>query len=262
MQTKLSFWKTATVIGMLAILVGVSSGCVATRRFTRERVDERAQELSARIETTEESTENNSNQINAHTGQIEELGTVTREQSGQIATLDGEVDQVDQKSQRALAVGQEAQDTADGAVGRVSTLGVKFDNRNNYVLMSEMKVLFGFDSATIEQSYHPALDEIADHLKQDADAILVMEGRTDATGDNSYNIRLGERRLEAVTRYLVVNQDVPMHKVSRMSFGEERPLNENKTREERAENRAVVLRLMGPNLNEPAGGVASTVTSR
>ena len=58
-------------------------------------------------------------------------------------------------------------------------------------------------------------------------------------------------------RYLVVQQEVPMHKVHRMSFGEERAFNENKTREQRAENRAVVLRLMGPNLNAAGGGVAS-----
>lgn len=266
MQTKSSFWKTATVVGMMATLVGVSSGCVATRKFTRNNVDQRAKELSAdlggRIDATEQSIENSSNQINAHTGQIEELGTVTRTQSGQIATLDGEVDQVDQKTQRALTVGQGAQRTADGAVGQVSTLGVKFDNRNNYTLMSEEKVLFGFDSASIELSYLSVLDQIGAQLKNSSDTILVMEGRTDATGDNSYNIRLGERRLEAVTRYLVVKQDVPMHKVHRMSFGKDRPLNANQTRQERAENRAVVLRVMGPNLNVGGGGVAYSGTSR
>jgi len=270
MLTKSSFWKTTAVIGMLATLVGVSSGCVATRRFTRARVDEKAQELSARIDTHEKSIENNTNQRNAHTGQIEELGTVTRQHTGQISALDGklnqldgELDQVDQKSQQALAVGQGAQTTADGAVGQVTTLGVKFDNRNNYSVRSEMKILFGFDSAAIEQSYMPMLDEVAGQLQDNPDMILVLEGRTDATGDSAYNIRLGERRLEAVIRYLVVTQDVPMHKVHRMSFGEDRPFNENKSREERAENRAVVLRVMGPNLNAPGGGVASSaVTSR
>jgi outer membrane protein OmpA-like peptidoglycan-associated protein len=248
---------------MMAILVGVSSGCVATRKFTRNHVDQTAKELGGRIDTTNEKVEVNSNQINAHTGQIEELGTVTRDHTGKIATLDGELDQldgelnqVDQKTQQAMTVGQGAQRTADGAVGQVSSLGVKFDNRNNYTLMSEEKVRFGFDSAAIEKSYMPMLDQIAAQLKDSPDTILIMEGRTDATGDDTYNIRLGERRLEAVIRYLVVTQEVPMHKVHRMSFGEERAFNENKTREERAENRAVVLRVMGPNLNAE-GGVAS-----
>ena len=268
MQIKSSFWKTATFVGMMAILVGVSSGCVSTRRFTRQRVDEKGKELSAQIDTTNQKVETNSNQIGAHTGQIEELGTVTRDHTGKIATLDGELDQldgelnqVDQKTQQAMTVGQGAQKTADNAVGQVSTLGVKFDNRNNYTVMSEEKILFKFDSAAIEESYMPALDQIAAQLKDSPDTLLMMEGRADATGDDTYNIRLGERRLEAVIRYLVVKQEVPMHKVHRMSFGEERAFNENKTREERAENRAVVLRVMGPNLSAE-GGVAYTGTSR
>jgi len=169
---------------------------------------------------------------------------------------------VDQKTQQAMTVGEGAQKTADGAVGQVSTLGVKFDNRNNYTMMSEEKVRFGFDSASIEKSFMPVLDQIAAQLKDNPDTIVVMEGRTDATGDDTYNIRLGEKRLEAVIRYLVVQQEVPMHKVHRMSFGEEKAFNENKTREERAENRAVVLRVMGPNLDAQAGGVAYTGTNQ
>ena len=266
MRTRLNSWRSATVIGMVVVLVGVSSGCVATRRFTRARVDERAQELSARIETTEQSIENNTNQIQAHTNQIEELGTVTRDHTGKIATLDTGLQQldskVDQKTQQALTAGQGAQSTADSAIVQVSSLGRKFDNRNNYVVLSEEMVKFKFNSATLEESYLPTLDQLAQKLKENADAILVMEGRTDTTGDAAYNIRLGEQRLEAVLRHLVVKQDVPMHKVYQMSFGEDKAFNENKTREERAENRAVVLRVMSPNLSEAGGGVAYIGTSR
>jgi outer membrane protein OmpA-like peptidoglycan-associated protein len=250
---------------MAAILVGVSSGCVATRKFTRNQVDTRAQELSTelggRIEETNEKVETNTNQIQAHNGQIEELGDVTRDHNSKITTLDGEIDQVGQKTEQALTTGQNAQNTAEGAVQQVSTLGTKFDNRNNYSVMSEEKVLFGFDSAEIEQSFHPVLDEIAVQLKENPDTIVVMEGRTDATGENTYNVRLGERRLEAVIRYLVVQQQVPMHKVHQMSFGEDSPLNEGKTREDRAANRAVVVRVMGPNLSSGGGVVSSTTSS-
>jgi len=264
MNTKLNFWRSATVIGMAVLLVGVSSGCVATRRFTRARIDEKAQELSARIDTTEQSIENNSNQIQAHTNQIEELGSVTRDHTGKIAALDTNIQQVDEKSQQgvqqALTVGQGAQSTADNAVVQVSSLGRKFDNRNNYTVLSEEMVKFPFDSATLEESYLPVLDQLAQRIKENPDAILVMEGRTDATGKANYNIRLGERRLEAVLRYLVVNQGVPMQKVYQSSFGEDKPLNENKTREERAENRAVVIRVMGPNFAATSGTAVSSAT--
>ena len=268
MKTNLSFWRSATVIGMAVVLAGVSSGCVATRRFTRTRVDEKAQELSARIDTTDQKLESSTNQINnqlgAHTGQIEELGSVTRDHTGKIVSLDSNIQQVDQKSQQgiqqAMTVGQGAQSTADNAVTQVSSLGQKFENRNNYVVMSEETIKFKFNSDTLDESYLSMLDQLAQRIKESPDAIVVMEGRTDPTGDAAYNIQLGERRLEAVLRHLVVKQDVPMHKVYQMSFGEDKQLNENKTREERAENRAVVLRVMGPNFTTPSGTAVSSAT--
>jgi len=271
MKTNLGFWKSATVIGMAVVLLGVSTGCVATRRFTRTRVDEKAQELSARIDTTDQNLESSKTQINnqlgAHTGQIEELGSVTRDHTGKIATLDTGLQQVDQKSQQAMTVGQQAmtvgqgaQGTADNAIVQVSSLGRKFDNRNNYVVLSEETIKFKFNNDTLDESYLSMLDQLAQRIKESPDAIVVMEGRTDPTGDATYNIRLGERRLEAVLRHLVVKQDVPMHKVYQMSFGEDKQLNENKTREERAENRAVVLRVMGPSFTSESGTTVSSAT--
>ena len=262
MEARIRFGRAATITGMALLLVGVSSGCVATRKFTRTRVNEKAQELTARVDTTDQNVQTNTNQIQAHTGQIEELNSVTRDHSGKISTLDSglkQVDQkVDQKTQEAMSVGQGAQGTADKAVGQVSSLGQKFENRNNYIVLSEEKIKFKFDSATIDKNYLPTLDQLAQRLKGTPDAILVMEGRTDSAGDDTYNIRLGEKRLEAVIRYLVVNQGVPMHKVYWMSFGKDHPLTLNKTREERAENRAVVMRIMGPRFTGTTGGLVSS----
>ena len=262
MEARIRFGRAATITGMALLLVGVSSGCVATRKFTRTRVNEKAQELTARVDTTDQNVQTNTNQIQAHTGQIEELNSVTRDHSGKISTLDSglkQVDQkVDQKTQEAMSVGQGAQGTADKAVGQVSSLGQKFENRNNYIVLSEEKIKFKFDSATIDKNYLPTLDQLAQRLKGTSDAILAMEGRTDSAGDDTYNIRLGEKRVEAVIRYLVVNQGVPMHKVYWMSFGKDHPLTLNKTREERAENRAVVMRIMGPRFTGTTGGLVSS----
>ena len=259
------FFQQPAMFGAVVLILGaIASGC-ATRGFVRTRVNEKAQELSARMDGNERSIQTHSDQIQAHTGQIEELNSVTREHAGKISTLDGGLQQVDQKTQQAMSVGQGAQGTADKAVVQVSSLGVKFENlgekfenRNNYIVLSEEKIKFKFDSATIDKNYLPTLDQLAQRLKGTPDAILVMEGRTDSAGDESYNIRLGEKRVEAVIRYLVVNQGVPMHKVYWMSFGKDHPLTLNKTREERAENRAVVMRIMGPRFTGTTGGLVSS----
>jgi outer membrane protein OmpA-like peptidoglycan-associated protein len=67
-------------------------------------------------------------------------------------------------------------------------------------------------------------------------------------------VRLGERRVEAVKRYLAVEKGVPVFKIHEISLGPARPIAENNTRDGREKNRAVTLTLMIPKLD---GAVAS-----
>ena len=252
MKQQASF-TTAAVLLVLALgTVGVTSGC-ATRKYVRTTVGTKATELSARIDADGNRIDEHGNKLEANSSQIQELGSVTRDHTGKIATLDNNVQQVDAKTQQAMNIGQGAQTTADKAVGEVSSLDQKFQNRNNYQALTEEKVLFPFNSAKIEDKYKQVLDGIAEKISANPDAILVMEGRTDATGDDTYNIQLGEKRADAVLHYLVVEKGIPIHRIYKVSFGEEKPVAENKSRSGRAENRAVVMRVMGPNLENAAG---------
>ena len=238
MKQRFELGRAITLVLAVVMVAGVASGC-ATKKYVRGQItplEEANQDLNARLE---ESNQKLDGKIDSNSTQIGELGSVTREHGQQIAS-------VDEKSQRALQTGEGAQTTANTAVAQVSDLEGKFVNRNNYVVLSEERIGFAFDSARIEQTYRGVLDEVALRIKQSPDLILVMEGRTDATGDSEYNIRLGEKRAEAVLRYLVVEQGVPMHKVYKMSFGAASPIAANDTRDGRAQNRAVVLQLMGP----------------
>jgi len=100
------------------------------------------------------------------------------------------------------------------------------------------------------------LDDIAQQLKQNPDTILVMEGHTDSVGSSDYNIQLGQKRVDAVVRYLVVDQEVPMNRISNLSFGKDRPVAENKTKDGRKQNRSVVVRVMAPQLTGNEGTVS------
>jgi OOP family OmpA-OmpF porin len=98
------------------------------------------------------------------------------------------------------------------------------------------------------------LDTLAQKVKQDPNAVIVLEGRTDSTGDADYNIKLGQQRLDAVLRYLVVQSDIPIQRIYQMSLGKEKPVADNKTKEGREQNRATVVRILSPNAT---GTVAS-----
>jgi outer membrane protein OmpA-like peptidoglycan-associated protein len=83
------------------------------------------------------------------------------------------------------------------------------------------------------------------NLKGQKAAIWVeIEGHTDNVGDKKYNERLGLSRAEAVKRYLYEQHQVPLHKMNVISYGEDKPATDNKTREGRAQNRRVVIKVL------------------
>ncbi len=243
-----------SLMGVMVVLgaVALMSGC-ATKKYVKTQVDTSSQELSARMDARMDTDEQT---IKSSQGQIEELNNVSRENSQKINTLDNGLKQTDSRAQQALSTGQGAQNAANKVAGDVATLGSKFQNRNHYVVLNEEQVRFKFNSAKLDPSFKKALDDVAQQLKQNPDAILVMEGHTDATGSDDYNIQLGQKRVQAVTRYLVVNQDVPINRISDLSLGKDRPVAPNKTKDGRAQNRSVVVRVMGPQLTGKEGMVS------
>ncbi len=72
---------------------------------------------------------------------------------------------------------------------------------NRYTLSA--KELFGFDEATI-RGRNAKLDEIADAMKRNPKIDHVtITGYTDRLGSDAYNLKLSQRRADAVKRYLV-----------------------------------------------------------
>jgi outer membrane protein OmpA-like peptidoglycan-associated protein len=71
-----------------------------------------------------------------------------------------------------------------------------------------------------------------------------IEGHTDNTGDAAYNFRLGEERAMAVRDYIAKKHAVALSRLNVISYGEEKPVAENKDRDGRAQNRRVVIRIL------------------
>ena len=71
-----------------------------------------------------------------------------------------------------------------------------------------------------------------------------MEGGTDSVGAADYNYGLSERRADSVIQYLAAKHNIPAHKIYLVGLGKDKPVEDNKTREGRAKNRRVDVRLM------------------
>jgi outer membrane protein OmpA-like peptidoglycan-associated protein len=86
------------------------------------------------------------------------------------------------------------------------------------------------------------LDTFAQQLSTDnANVFIEIQGHTDSTGAEDYNLDLGERRAEATRRYLNMSHGVPLHRMSIISYGESAPIADNGTREGRSLNRRIAL---------------------
>jgi len=82
---------------------------------------------------------------------------------------------------------------------------------------------FEFDKSDLSQDALDDLDAHAKFLVADRNAKVRLEGHADERGTRAYNLALGERRANAVARYLVI-QGVNRTQIETVSYGEERPL--------------------------------------
>ena len=84
-------------------------------------------------------------------------------------------------------------------------------------------VYFDFDRYAIRADAGSALQKNAAVIEENASwGTITVEGNTDERGSEEYNLALGERRANAVKRYLV-DLGVPSGRLRTVSFGELRP---------------------------------------
>ena len=84
------------------------------------------------------------------------------------------------------------------------------------------RVFFDFDSSSLRPDARQVIEAFATWLQQRPAVVTTIEGHADERGTRAYNLALGERRANAVKRYLNTLR-VASDRVNTVSFGEERP---------------------------------------
>ena len=115
---------------------------------------------------------------------------------------------------------------------KVDEVGCSFNLR--------LAVFFDNDSATIKPESYPDLDRAVSLMKRDDQVRGTIEGHTDSNGSDAYNLRLSQRRADAVRQYLI-EHGIAASRIDAVGRGESQPIADNKTAEGRAQNRRVVL---------------------
>lgn len=97
-------------------------------------------------------------------------------------------------------------------------------------------VHFAFDRADLSAEAQNALSDMADYFKANANVMVQVEGHCDKRGTIEYNLALGARRAEAVKDYLV-QLGVEANRMTTISYGEEKPVDEGHDETAHAKNR-------------------------
>jgi outer membrane protein OmpA-like peptidoglycan-associated protein len=166
-----------------------------------------------------------------------------RVQSG-LAAVNTKTAEVEQKAQTADQNAVQAQQMADAASGRVGVLTNTVANLDNYHAVAETSVKFGFNKDNLTDKSKEALDQLAGSIATTKGYIIAMEGGTDSVGSADYNYDLSQRRANSVIQYLASKYNVPAHKIYVIGLGKDKPVEDNKTKAGRADNRRVDVRLM------------------
>jgi peptidoglycan-associated lipoprotein len=150
---------------------------------------------------------------------------------GQVTTHDAHLAQLDQTTQDALNRAEAANKLAQG----------KFLYS---MVLSDDSVKFPIDGSKLSPEAQARLADFVQKLKGENQNVYVeIQGHTDATGTDDFNLHLGEERAEAVRRYMN-DQGVPLNRMATISYGRDKPIAPNTTRDGRAQNRRVVLVVM------------------
>jgi OmpA-OmpF porin, OOP family len=177
----------------------------------------------------------------------------TRAQAG-IQQVQTSAAAADQKAQAAGQQADQAQTSANNAVHRVDSLQNAVANLDNYKVVTETAVHFGFNKDNLTKDAKASLDQLANDVTNTKGYILTVEGATDSVGDSEYNYGLSQRRADAVIQYLASERNIPAYKIYVIGLGKDKPVDSNKTAAGRAKNRRVDVRLM----TNTGGGTSPT----
>jgi outer membrane protein OmpA-like peptidoglycan-associated protein len=210
-EVKMKKNKIVFLVGTV-ILFGLifSTGC-ATKKYVTQEIAT----MDQKVQQVESSIEENQKRIREHDERLATIGSLITQHDSQFKTVDGKIEEVKKSIQGKLLF--------------TETL------KNN-------EAKFKFDSSELSPEAKAALDKFVQMLiDQNKGVYLEIQGHTDNTGEESWNLLLGKKRAEAVMEYFYKQHRIPLHRMQVISFGSSVSVGDNGTPEGRAQNRRVEI---------------------
>jgi outer membrane protein OmpA-like peptidoglycan-associated protein len=232
------------------------SGC-ASKKYVREQtgaVDTKVSTVSSKVTEVD-------NRVRENAERIDSVDRTARQGVADAATARTAAAAADTKATTAQTAASTAQTAANGAQQtataanqgvqqantRISSVEGRINNLDKYTAGPTSTVTFKVNSATLDDAAKSTLDGVAGQVGSLPSGYLIeIQGFASAEGDANVNVALSERRAENVLRYLV-GKNVPLYRISIVGLGVDKPVGDNKTRDGRAQNRRVEVRVLRSN---------------
>ena len=201
----------------LVVLSVAASGCATKKYVSHEvgEVNQKVENLSGEVEKTQ----------------------------ARVKTTEVRLDSVDKQSQTGIA---EAKGSAAAAMNKAQDAEKAAKGKLLYtVTLSNDKVTFPVNRAEISDDAKKMVDDaIAPIVAENKGVFFEIEGHTDGSGEPLYNEKLGEERAMAVRAYLHDQHNIALSRMEVISYGETKPVADNKSKDGRAQNRRVVIKVL------------------
>jgi outer membrane protein OmpA-like peptidoglycan-associated protein len=211
---------------------GDSSGQLVAERV---KFNENDYKVARSIESRVDPVENRVGTAENRIGQVE--------QNAQ--RLSGQLEELAAVSNAAKGGAKAAQETADAALAGVRSTNERIGLLDDYEAQDTASIKFKLGSSVLSTESQTQLDEIAQKALASKGYVIEVLGFADATGSEQRNRVLSQRRADAVVRYLAEKHRIPLRRIiTPYGLGESQAIADNTTREGRAENRRVEVKIL------------------
>jgi OmpA-OmpF porin, OOP family len=232
-------WKMRYAMISLAVMVAIAASGCASKGYVNKRIDP----VGQRVGTLETASAEQGEKLEAVRNDADRANERALSAGERADGAANAAERANQEAQKADRRAGEAMNVAETAVNGLDSLEERVDGLNEYSLVSEASILFGFESSKLADEARKKLDEISEVLLLDSPYAVEVRGFTDKTGGSRYNLALSERRADTVVRYLMTTHNIPLHRIHKIGLGSDDPAADNKSREGRKQNRRVEVRI-------------------
>jgi outer membrane protein OmpA-like peptidoglycan-associated protein len=236
--------RVLTLVAGLALLT--ASGC-ATKKHVRasiEPLEKRVEQLEGKAAQAEKSISG----LEEGVSRADERARGADARAGQAAQ---EATRANERAQRSGEQAEAASKAAANAMTAVDEktkeLDTRFDSRlqglEDFDMTAEEVVQFGFGRSDLTDESKQMLDALAAKMTSLKRFVVEVQGFTDQTGPDDFNVELSRRRAHVVVHYLTVQHKVPLHRIHLLGVGSDMPVADNKTSAGRKQNRRVEVKV-------------------